>query len=167
MHKIGIISDTHNLLRAEIKELLKDCDAILHGGDIMKQEILDELGRISSIYAVRGNNDREWAVHLREALMFELYGLHFFFLLDKKKISPAKLKDIDIVVYGHSHKFEAEFKGEKLWLNPGSCGPKRFMNPVSMAILEVENGQCRLVKIEIEDNVKFSKILEWEKSELA
>ena len=99
--------------------------------------------------------------------MFELYGLHFLMVHDKKKISPAKLKDIDIVVYGHSHKFEAEFKGEKLWLNPGSCGPKRFMNPVSMAILEVENGQCRLVKIEIEDNVKFSKILEWEKSELA
>jgi hypothetical protein len=85
---------------------------------------------------------------------------------DKKKIPPAKLKDVDIVVYGHSHKFEAEFKGEKLWLNPGSCGPKRFINPVSMAILEVENEQCCLKKIEVEERVFVNKILEWKKNDL-
>ena len=166
MHKIGIISDTHGMLRPEIKELLKDCNAILHGGDITKEEILDELGRISSIYAVKGNNDREWAAHLREVLVFELYGLRFLMVHDKKKIPPAKLKDVDIVVYGHSHKFEAEFKGEKLWLNPGSCGPKRFINPVSMAILEVENEQCCLKKIEVEERVFVNRILDWKKNDL-
>ena len=153
MYRIGIISDTHGLLRPEIKFVLNECDVIFHGGDITKEDILDELGRMSSIYAVRGNNDKEWAAHLREVLVFDLYGLRFLLVHDKKRIPPAKLKDVDIVVYGHSHKFNVERIGERLWINPGSCGPRRFVQPVSMAMLEIEDESFQLIKIEIEEGI--------------
>ena len=153
MHKIGIISDTHGLLRPEIVKILQGCDVIFHGGDIDKEYILDELGRISSIYAVRGNNDKEWAARLRDVLVFELYGIRFLMVHNKKRIPPGKLKDVDVVIYGHSHHFEMNFINEKLWINPGSCGPRRFVQPITMAILEIEDdGTYQVVKVEIEDS---------------
>lgn len=153
MNKIGVISDTHGLLRPEIIENLKGCDVILHAGDVNKQDILDELSRMASIYVVRGNNDKEWASHLREVLCFELYGLKFLMVHNKKMIPPAKLKDSDIVIFGHTHKFEMKYSGEKLWLNPGSCGTRRFIQPVTMVILEIEDDRSyRVIKIELNEN---------------
>lgn len=150
MHRIGIISDTHGLLRPEITNILHDCEAILHGGDIDKPEILDELNHVAPTYAVRGNVDSEWAKALPETLSLELYGIKFYMIHNKKKI-PKVLPEADIIIYGHSHKYEEKYEGCKLFLNPGSCGPKRFRLPVTMAVLEITDSSAsyNVKKIEI------------------
>lgn len=149
MHKIGIISDTHGLLRPEVTEVLKGCEAILHGGDINSFRILEELNGIASTYAVRGNNDKEWAKDLPETLLIELFGIRFFMVHNKKYI-PKDLKDINIIVYGHSHKYEEKNEDGVLRLNPGSCGPRRFTQPITFAVIEIgEDGPYRVRKMEI------------------
>ena len=145
MHRIGIISDTHGMLRPEVLENLNGCDAIVHGGDINKQTILDELNKIAPVYAVRGNNDKEWADKLAHSLSIELYGVSFFIVHNKKEI-PKELTDIQVVIYGHSHKYEEKCVDGRLFLNPGSCGPRRFTQPVTMAILEIEGMSSFQVK---------------------
>ena len=149
MHRIGVISDTHGLLRPEVIEILKGCEAVLHGGDINSFRILEELNRIAPTYVVRGNNDKEWAKDLPETLLIELFGIRFFMVHNKKYI-PKDLKDIDIIVYGHSHKYEEKNEDGTLRLNPGSCGPRRFTQPITFAVIEVgEDGSYRVEKIEI------------------
>ena len=149
MHRIGIISDTHGLLRPEVVQALQGCEAILHGGDINNVKILDEVKRIAPAYAVRGNNDKEWAAVLPETISSELCGLRFFMVHNKKYI-PKDLTDIDIVVYGHSHKYEEKYVDGTLLLNPGSCGPRRFTQPITFAVLEVEDDRSfHVKKIEI------------------
>lgn len=137
MVKIAVLSDTHGLLRPEVTQILRGCNAIVHGGDINRQSILDELSEIAPVYAVRGNNDKEWAEALPETLTFTLYGIRFFMVHNKKRI-PEDTGDVDIIVYGHSHKYEEKYAEGKLFLNPGSCGPRRFTQPVTFAVLEVE-----------------------------
>ena len=154
MHRIGIISDTHGLLRPEVVETLKGCEAILHGGDINSLKILDELSTIAPTYAVRGNNDKEWAKDLPETFSLELYGIRFFMVHNKKYI-PATLENTDIVVYGHSHKYEEKYMSGVLLINPGSCGPRRFTQPITYAVLEVEDDRSYNVKkIEIPHALK-------------
>ena len=149
MHRIGIISDTHGLLRPEVVETLKDCEAILHGGDINSAKILDELNQIAPTYAVRGNNDKEWAKDLQETLSIELHGIHFFMVHNKKYI-PKNLESINVVVCGHSHKYEEKQINGMLLLNPGSCGPRRFTQPITFAVLEIwEDHTFRVEKVEI------------------
>ena len=87
MHKIAVISDTHGLIRDQVRERLSGCEAILHGGDINRQAILDELAEIAPVYAVRGNNDKEWAEQLPETLSLELFGLRIFMVHNKKYLS--------------------------------------------------------------------------------
>lgn len=140
LHKIAVISDTHGLLRPEILDILHGCEAILHGGDINKQKIIDELIQIAPLHVVRGNNDKDWAKDLPETLSFSLYGIRFFMVHNKKMI-PKDITDTDIIIYGHSHKYEEKYKGSRLWLNPGSCGPRRFTQPVTMAVLEIAESQ--------------------------
>jgi putative phosphoesterase len=123
--KTGILSDTHGLLRPEVLRELQGCDAILHGGDINRQEIITELERIAPVYIVRGNNDKEWAEHLPLFLDFELFGLRVY-MTHKKKDLPKDLTAYDLVVYGHSHKYEQKTNGRTHLINPGSCGPRRF-----------------------------------------
>ena len=149
MHKIGIISDTHGLLRPQITEILGGCEAILHGGDIDKQEILDELKLIAPVYTVRGNNDGEWAEDIPESLSYELYGIKFYMIHNRKKM-PKTIPEADIIIYGHSHKYEEKNEGCQLFLNPGSCGPKRFVLPVTMAVLEIsDSGSYNVKRVEI------------------
>ena len=149
MHRIGIISDTHGMLRPEVLEKLNGCDAIIHGGDINKQIILDELNKIAPVYAVRGNNDKEWADKLAHSLSLVLYGVSFFIVHNKKEI-PKELADTQVVIYGHSHKYEEKCVDGRLFLNPGSCGPRRFTQPVTMAILEIEGATSfQVQKIDI------------------
>lgn len=162
MHKIGIISDTHGLLRPEVAEVLKGCEAVLHGGDINNCRILEELSGIAPTYAVRGNNDKEWAKELPETLRVELFGIRFFMVHNKKYI-PKDLKDIDMIVYGHSHKYEEKDEGGIFRLNPGSCGPRRFTQPITFAVIEVgEEGTWRVEKIEI-PHVQKNSVLKDEK----
>ena len=149
MHRIGIISDTHGLLRPQIIEILGGCEAILHGGDIDKQEILDELKRIAPTYAVRGNTDGEWAGDIPESLSLVLFGIKFYMIHNKKKMTED-IPEADIIIYGHSHKYEEKNEGCRLFLNPGSCGPKRFILPVTMAVLEItDSGSYNVKRIEI------------------
>lgn len=149
MYYIGVISDTHGLLRLEILEHLKHCDVILHGGDINRKDILDELESIAPVYAVRGNNDKEWAEYLPDTLSLKIYGKAVF-MVHKKKHIPASMNQADIIIYGHSHKYEERWENAQLYLNPGSCGPRRFSQPVTMAVIEIgEDGSCAVQKIDL------------------
>lgn len=146
MHKIGVISDTHGMLRAEVAEALQGCEMILHGGDVNEQKILDELGEIAPVYAVRGNNDKEWAEHLPQTLALNVCGLRVFMVHNKRDI-PKDLPETDLIVYGHSHKYEEKTVGGIQYLNPGSCGPRRFHQEITLAFLFIEdNGDFRIEK---------------------
>ena len=146
--KIGIISDTHGLLRPQVLEILKTCDCILHGGDVNKPEILDQLRWLGNLYVVRGNNDKEWAEGLSENLRFTIGGVNFFMVHNKKNMA-RNLDGVDVVVFGHSHKyFEKEVDG-RLWLNPVSCGRRRFDQEITMAVMTVEDGSFEVEKIVI------------------
>ena len=148
--KLGIISDTHGLLRPEVMEILKDCDCILHGGDINKPEILDQLRPLASIYAVRGNNDRDWAKGLAKTLRFTIEGVEFFMTHNKKDVA-WELGGAQVVVFGHTHKYFEKMIDGRLWLNPGSCGRRRFDQEITMAVITVDNGRKKKKKIVISD----------------
>ena len=144
--KVGVISDTHGLLREEVLENLCGCDCILHAGDINNQGIVDELGRIAPVYVVRGNNDKEWAEHLTHDLTVQLEGLKIFMVHNKKETQNLPI-DADIVVFGHSHKYFEQVIDGKLWLNPGSCGKRRFGQEISFAVLTIDGENYRVQKI--------------------
>ena len=146
--KIGIISDTHGLLRPEVLLALNGCEAILHAGDINSQNIIDELEKLAPVYVVRGNNDKEWAEHLPFFLDFEIAGLRVF-MTHKKTDLPDDLSPYDLVVFGHSHKFEESHRGKTLLFNPGSCGPRRFNQPITLAILDIEDRNITVTRIDI------------------
>ena len=129
--KLAILSDTHGLLRPEVTEHLKTADAILHGGDINRQSIVDELRQYAPLYIVRGNNDKDWAEAIPHDLTVTLGGVTFFMVHNRKEV-PADLAGVDAVVFGHSHKYVQEEKDGVLWLNPGSCGPRRFHQEITM-----------------------------------
>ncbi len=144
--KIGIISDTHNLLRPEVLNILKTCDCILHAGDVSQPELLDQLRPLASIYVVRGNNDRYWPQPLSKSLTFTIGDVNFYMVHDKRDAART-LGNVQVVVYGHSHIYSEEIKNNRLWLNPGSCGYSRFGREVTMAVMEIENGQYKVEKI--------------------
>ena len=146
--KLAILSDTHGLLRPEVEEHLKGTDAILHGGDINQQRIVDALGQYAPLYIVRGNNDKEWAEAIPHDLTFTLKGVTFYMVHNRKEV-PADLSGVDVVVFGHSHRYAQEEKDGVLWLNPGSCGPRRFHQEITMMMAEVENGTLQVEKITI------------------
>ena len=149
MYRIGVISDTHGLLRPEVIEILQTCDVIFHAGDIDSLDVLDRLRALKPLYVVRGNADRDWAEELPIDCLAELYG-HKFYMIHNKKECSARAGGADIVIYGHSHKYAAEEKNGQLWLNPGSCGKRRFTFPITMAVLEMEeDGGYRILRKDI------------------
>ena len=140
--KAGILSDTHDLLRPEAEDALRGCDCILHAGDVSSRNILDRLEKIAPVRAVRGNNDRDWAEPLPLFLDFELGGLRIYMTHQKKDL-PGDLGAYDLVICGHTHRYASvwqEGSGGKrtLMLNPGSCGPRRLIQPVTLAILRID-----------------------------
>lgn len=140
LHRIAILSDTHGLLRPEAVDVLRTCEVILHGGDMNSRKILDELKEIAPVYAVRGNADKEWAEGMAEELTLTLFGLRIYMIHNKKNARIDFQTDnegIDIFIYGHSHKYEEKMMEGVFFLNPGSCGPRRFNLPATMAVLEV------------------------------
>lgn len=151
--KLAILSDTHGLLRPEVLEQLKTVDAILHGGDINKQSIVEQLEQYAPLHVVRGNNDREWAESIPHDLTVTLGGVTFYMVHNKKDL-PADLSGVGVVVFGHSHKYVQEEKDGLLWLNPGSCGPRRFHQEITMMTAEVADGNIRVEKILIPHEVK-------------
>ena len=144
--KIGVLSDTHGLLRPAVLEVLRSCDCILHGGDVNKPEILDTLRSIAPLYVVRGNNDREWAEDLPQSLTVTLGGVPFVMVHNQKDV-PADLGDARVVVLGHSHKDREQQRDGRLWLNPGSCGRRRFDQEITMAVVTVDGGALRVGKL--------------------
>lgn len=140
MHtRIGIISDTHGLLRPEAVRCLAGVSHIIHGGDIGRPDVLDGLRRIAPVTAVRGNVDiADWAESYPETVTVQLGGRSFYVLHDLKtlRITPAA-RGIDVVISGHSHQPGFDTKDGVLYLNPGSAGPRRFRLPVTVATLEV------------------------------
>ncbi len=149
MKRIGVISDTHGLLRDEAVGVLKECDVILHAGDIDRQGIIDKLSELRPLYAVRGNADKEWAERLPDDLTVELFGYRIYMIHNKKNISE-KAADADIVIYGHSHKYDEKETDGQLWLNPGSCGKRRFTLPITMAVIEIdEDGRLQVIRKDI------------------
>lgn len=149
MKRIGVLSDTHGKLREEVLEILRGCDTIFHAGDINTQRTLEKLREIAPVYVVRGNADGEWAAQLPECLSEEICGLRVFMVHNKREI-PKDTAGYDLVVYGHSHKYEEKETAEGFFLNPGSCGPRRFSQPVTMAVLEVEeSGKFRVLRKDI------------------
>ena len=144
--KIGVLSDTHGLLRPAVLEVLRSCDCILHGGDVNKPEILDTLRSIAPLYVVRGNNDREWAEGLPQSLTVTLGGIPFFMVHNKKDV-PADLGDARVVVFGHAHRYLEQQRDGRLWLNPGSCGRRRFDQEITMAVVTVDGGALRVEKL--------------------
>ncbi len=151
MRKIGVISDTHGLLRPEVKESLKDCDAILHAGDINQPELLDELREIAPVRAVCGNADESWAESegLAKVTSLDLFGLKIG-MAHTKKAAREVAEDCVLIITGHTHKFERKMADGKLWLNPGTCGPVRRSAPITLAIIETEgDGTYQVVKVDI------------------
>ena len=146
--KIAILSDTHGLLRPQVVAHLKNADAILHGGDINRQSIVDELRQYAPLYIVRGNNDKEWAEAIPHDLTVTLGGVTFYMVHNKKE-AAADLTGVDVVVFGHSHRYLQEDKDGVLWLNPGSCGPRRFHQEITMMMAEVTDGKITVEKITI------------------
>lgn len=146
--RLAILSDTHGLLRPQVVERLKTADAILHGGDINKPAIVEQLQQYAPLYIVRGNNDKEWAKNIPHDLTVTLEGITFFMVHNKKEV-PADLSGVDVVVFGHSHKYVQEEKDGVLWLNPGSCGPRRFHQEITMMMAEIEGGTIQVEKIDI------------------
>ncbi len=168
--KIAVISDTHNLFRPEVKEILSKCDGVMHAGDVNSQKVLDEIkasvGAEVPFYVVRGNNDREWARELPESVSFMLGNIKFFLVHNKKDV-PKELEDIQVVVYGHSHKYAKDMVDGRLWFNPGSCGRKRFRSAVTMAILHLEDGIIsEIEKIELETESAVAKQADFSEGKL-
>ena len=139
MLRIGLISDTHGLLRAEAVAFLRGCDHIIHGGDIGGQNILEELSSVAPVTAVRGNNDKgSWAdaLPLTELVRYEEAFVYLIHDLAQLDLDP-RASGISVVVSGHSHQPQIKERDGVVYINPGSAGPRRFRLPVAVAELDI------------------------------
>lgn len=149
--KVGLISDTHGLLRPQALEALQGCDYLIHGGDIGNPQILETLGAIAPLTVVRGNNDTDdaWAADVpHEAVLrvgkLAIYVTHI--LADVPETLPP---DVAVVVTGHSHKPLQQTRHGVLFINPGSAGPRRFKLPISVGVLYIDEHEVRGELIEL------------------
>jgi uncharacterized protein len=151
IHVVGVISDTHNFLRAEALSALRGCDMILHGGDVCSQGVLDELRKIAPVSAVRGNNDKgDWADRLPVDILINIGDLSVYMIHNLKEMKAVtKDKRISVVISGHSHKPYVEERNGVLYLNPGSAGRQRFKLPVSLARLTINGTRAEAEIIDL------------------
>ena len=143
MTTIGVISDTHGLLRPEAVDALRGVSQILHAGDVGAPEVLDGLRAIAPLTAVRGNVDREASARIlphSEVIEVEGVSIYMLHILDELDVKP-EAAGFRVVIYGHSHVPKSEVKKGVLYFNPGSAGPRRFKLPVTVGKLVVENGK--------------------------
>lgn len=148
--QVGIISDTHGLLRPQAIAALQHSDLILHAGDIGSPEILEELRTIAPVVAVRGNNDREdWAnsLPIQEQITIEGISLQILHIAQDLVLQPGTTTHI--VVSGHSHKPAIVELNDRLYINPGSAGPRRFKLPVAIAQLHINGTAAQAEIIEL------------------
>jgi putative phosphoesterase len=148
---VGVISDTHGLLRAEAVEALKGSDRIIHAGDVGAPEILEKLAAIAPVAAVCGNIDKApWAQKLPATEVVEVGGISIYVLHDLSKLDlNPKAAGFNVVVYGHSHIPKQETRDGVLYFNPGSAGPRRFKLPISLGKLIIEDGVARAELVQL------------------
>ena len=140
--RVGVVSDTHGILRPRVLTLLQGCDRILHAGDVGSLEVLSRLREIAPVEAVRGNVDTgPEAQGLPPLLSGDLDGLPFRMIHRREDVDPAWTKSHRLLIFGHSHRPELEWRSACLLLNPGACGPRRFSYPLTLAILTVQDGR--------------------------
>jgi uncharacterized protein len=150
---LGIISDTHGLLRPEAVKALRGSDRILHAGDVGAAEILEALAQIAPVTAIRGNVDtKPWARALPATEIVEASGVSIYILHDlgQLDLSP-KAAGFRVVIYGHSHQPKIEEKNGALYFNPGSAGPRRFSLPVSVGRLTIEGNKVHAEVVDLAD----------------
>ena len=153
MKTIGVISDTHGLLRPEALAALQGCDLIVHAGDIGTPDVIEALQHLGPVFAVRGNVDREAGVadypatQVVEVDGLNLLVLHDVYQLDLDPVAAG----IQVVIFGHSHQPSVTTRRGVLYLNPGSAGPRRFHLPVTVAKLRIEANQPRAEFIDLQD----------------
>jgi len=134
---IGIISDTHGLLRPEVIEALRNVDMVIHAGDIDNASIIDGLKELSpNLTVVRGNADKEWAEGIPESAWLDILGNKIYVVHNKGKITED-ISETDIIIYGHTHKYSQAEKDGQIWFNPGCCGKRRPDQEISFAVLEI------------------------------
>lgn len=151
-HRIGVIADTHGLLRAEVVEALRGAEMIIHAGDIGKAAVLDTLRALAPVKAVRGNGDREpWARGLPKTEAFEIDEVGVYVLHDLGELDLVpEAAGFKVVVSGHSHHPSVQERNGVLFVNPGSAGPRRFRLPIGIAFLHVQGAsvEAELVPLE-------------------
>jgi uncharacterized protein len=150
---VGVIADTHGLLRPEAVAALASVDLIVHAGDIGSAAILAELGAMAPVVAVRGNNDRDaWAASIPEIVTTEVVGCRLYLIHDLKMLAgdPEAL-GVDVIISGHSHRPRVEHRSGVLLLNPGSAGPRRFSLPIAVARLTLgpAGPKAEIVELEV------------------
>ncbi|HET9407359.1 MAG TPA: metallophosphoesterase family protein [Candidatus Sulfotelmatobacter sp.] len=148
---VGVISDTHGLLRPEALAALRGSDHIIHAGDVGAPKILDELAHVAPVTAVRGNVDKgSWARRLPETDVIELAGISIYVLHEISKLDlKPEAAGFNAVIYGHSHIPKQEWQNGVLFFNPGSAGPRRFKLPISVGqlILEANTFRAKIIVI--------------------
>ena len=160
--RIGLISDTHGLLRSEALAALRGCDQIIHAGDIGDPGIVSILSTLAPTTAVRGNNDKgDWAAALRDTEVVEIAGKCLYVLHDLAELDllPAAA-GFHIVVSSHSHQPHIEHREGVLYVNPGSAGPRRFKLPIALAEIRIAPPGINARIIEIAASVPFPKFVE-------
>ena len=156
-HVVGLISHTHGLLRPEALDALQDSEFIVHAGDIGDGAILERLSRIAPVTAVRGNNDHgAWAAALPDTAWLDVHARRILVIHDLSQLDhDASLDGIDVVVSGHSHRPQSRQRGNILFINPGSAGPRRFRLPISIGRLVVAGDRidATLIALEVEPSI--------------
>ncbi len=151
--RAAVISDTHGLLRPEVESVIQSCDVIIHGGDFDSQMVYHKLNVRQPLYAVRGNNDGYWAEQLPLIRRFCLGDVSFLLVHDQEDV-PADLQDVRVVIFGHSHRYCQQEREGRLWLNPGSCGYRRFHLPLSMAVMTIRDGMFSVAPVWLDGGPK-------------
>ena len=149
---VGVISDTHGFLRPEAVAELKSSELIVHAGDIGTPEVLDELGKIAPVIAVRGNSDKgAWAATLPDTEVIRVGEFSFYVLHDVNELDlDPTAAEFTAVITGHSHRPGVEERNGVLFLNPGSAGPRRFKLPVTFARLHIRDGTLNVEVVELD-----------------
>lgn len=149
---LGLVSDTHGLVRAEALTALQGCQRIIHAGDVGKSSVLDELNSIAPVDAVRGNVDRgDWAVGMPERRLITWHGLRIVVVHDVSDFDAGCDESVDLIVAGHSHRPYWGYWHGVRYINPGSIGPRRFRLPVTLARLRIVEMKVLVQRIVLDD----------------
>ena len=153
MKNVLIISDTHGRLKKEVWEAIKSSDVVIHAGDLDNNDIEMKL-RLSGaeVHIVKGNNDNYWGNTLPKTLTFKVEGVTFFLVHNKRDV-PPNLKEVDVIVYGHSHRYDNKMINGVTWLNPGSCSVMRFSRELTMCRMKVNGASYSIEKVVLKDEI--------------